>query len=177
MPHGAAPLTSSFLQQGHVPGNQPFGAPTATPAQQPQLPTSGGQQLTAPVPTFALTDPMTFDGSNVAYWFMALLSTTSPTLTRAQECDTLNGNPIHASTIPPNTVLLPAALNEQFKQKMLVPSLSECSHLASDSCTKWWKDSAFNIMASTSVASSHMPGAPGHHIIPMSDHLESIVAS
>jgi hypothetical protein len=78
----------------------------------------------------------------------------------------LPSHQIHASTILPNTVLLPAALNEQFKQKMLVPSLSEHSHPASDSHTKWWRDSAFNIMASASVASSHMPG---HHIIPMSD--------
>ena len=91
---------------------------------------------------------------------------TDLTLAGAQECDPLTGNPILASTIPPNIMLLPATLNEQFKQKMLIPPLSDQSHPASDSRTKWWKDSAFNVIAIASVASSHMPG---HHIIPMSD--------
>jgi hypothetical protein len=155
-PHNTPP-TSSFLQKGHVPGSQPFGVPPATSAQQPQLSPFVGQQPTASVPTFVLTDPATFNGSNAAYWFMALLSTIDPTFTRAQECDTQTGNPILASTIPPNTVFLPATLNEQFKQKMLVSSLSEQPHHPSNSHTKWWRDSAFNIMASASIAFSHIP--------------------
>jgi hypothetical protein len=91
---------------------------------------------------------------------------TNPTFTRAQECDTQTRNPLLASTIPSNTVLIPATLNEQFKQKMLVPPLSERLHHPSDSRMKWWRDSAFNIMASASITSSHLHG---HHIIPMSD--------
>ena len=102
MPPGTAPqnlsITSSFLQQGHVPGSQLFGVTTAASAQQPPIPTSAGQQPTPFMPTFALTDPATFDGSNAAYWFMALLSMTGTTLTGAQECDILSGNPIPAST-------------------------------------------------------------------------------
>ena len=74
-----------------------------------------------PPPTFDLNDPDMYNGSNAAYWFMALLASAETTVTGAQECDRTTGLPLSPYAIDPNLILVPTKLNEAFKQAMLIP--------------------------------------------------------